>query len=177
MTSKIKEGFFAITESITASNLTGNEKVVSSFIASHNRQGNECFASNEYIGWLITLNTRSGSAIIKSLKDKGVIETIITDSVRGSDRVLKFIGIPKAMARGKFESAEKKIAVMSEVRKMANKKKAIVEAMVEYDLGTKEQAQDALDKYDAAYELFKNDSHVKIQEAPNDMIIMKIMQT
>jgi len=177
MTSKIKEDFFAITNAISHSTLSGNEKMVAAFVASFCRQDKDCYASNEYLGWLVTLTARTGGALIKSLKDKNVITTTFTSCSRGTERVIKFIGIPKEIQRGKFESKEAKIVVTSKETKMNNKKKAIVDAMIEYGVGDKEQAEDALIKYDAAYELFKNDSNVNIQEAPNDMIIMKLMES
>lgn len=70
------EGLWIPIEILSNSNLTANEKLVLSIIKALDK-GQGCFASNKYIAELIGLESRSMTAIISKLKEKGFVEVTI----------------------------------------------------------------------------------------------------
>lgn len=70
------EGLWIPIEILSNSNLTANEKLVLSIIKALDK-GQGCFASNKYIAELIGLESRSMTAIISKLKEKGCVEVTI----------------------------------------------------------------------------------------------------
>lgn len=177
---KIDEGYFAIVDSVTNSTLSAAEKMIACYVLSFQRQNKPCYASNERLAHIITLKKDSAKKCIKELVKKGVLfSECIPHKVRGTERLLTFLSVPIELVCFYGEDKEQaQVETKTPAEKLVIKKVAIVKAMVNDGTAVdNEQAEDALNKYDAAYELLKDCENMKIGEAPNDTIITKMLLT
>jgi len=170
----MSDNFFKYHDDLCDTSLSNAERTLANFIRSYTTQNLECYVSNHFLAHKIGFSERSAQSTVKALVDKLVIKSVITKPNGRSKRVLTYVGIPEKLV---VKYIPKEVVTHSPEEKMIIKKAAIVKTLVKYNVGTKEEVQEALGKYTAAYELFKLDSNVNIQEAPNDTIIMQLMQT